>query len=49
MTCTQDWFSGRLKQVVFELSGRDATDGGGMSTPIPQDSLAVTDDLELVE
>lgn len=46
----QDWFSGRLQQVVFELGETsEATDGASLSTPVPQNSFNVTEDLELVQ
>lgn len=52
----QDWFSGRLKQVMSDLRDRgfagprEATDGMSMSTPVPQDNLVIAADyLELVE
>lgn len=56
---SQYWFSGRLKKVVFDLTGVDAsspgshvaTDGAAMSAEAPKENLdaAITDDLELVE
>ena len=55
--CVQDWFSSRLKQVVFELSNddhptnsaQDSTDGASMSMPSSERSLTITEDLELLE
>lgn len=45
-----DWFSGRLKQVVFDLtSSTDSTDGAAMSSPSPQENITSTDFLELME
>lgn len=55
----QDWFSGRLKQLVLDL-GRNripvepagssmATDGAALSTSASQETnLAIANDLELV-
>ena len=53
----QDWFSGRLKQVVLELtsdkrvacSPQDSIDGASMSVSVSDRHPIITDDLELLE
>lgn len=50
-THTQDWFSGRLKQVVFDMTSEERSPGSPQDTSVMSSErvLTVSEDLDLLE